>query len=200
MRADKTQAREFVFVDGGVTMYNNPAFQMFLMATVDRYWAHGAAASKGWKTGSDQMLIVSVGTGTSPAVLGQAGPRRHDEPALQRPDHPVRPDVRGARPSRTSSAAFRRVPGRRPDRPGGRRPARLRRAAGTGRQAVLLRPLRCRVDGGGARPILGCRDVPPKRVQQMDAVSAIGDMRKVGQAVARKKVELERIAGQSAAG
>jgi patatin-like phospholipase/acyl hydrolase len=30
--------REFIFVDGGVTMYNNPAFQMFLMATVDRFW------------------------------------------------------------------------------------------------------------------------------------------------------------------
>src|SRR5258705_487507 len=25
---------EFIFVDGGVTMYNNPAFQLFLMATV----------------------------------------------------------------------------------------------------------------------------------------------------------------------
>jgi patatin-like phospholipase/acyl hydrolase len=30
--------RQFIFVDGGVTVYNNLAFQMFLMATVDRYW------------------------------------------------------------------------------------------------------------------------------------------------------------------
>jgi patatin-like phospholipase/acyl hydrolase len=30
--------KPFIFVDGGVTMYNNPAFQMFLMATVDRFW------------------------------------------------------------------------------------------------------------------------------------------------------------------
>jgi len=29
----RTKEKEFVFVDGGVTMYNNPAFQMFLMAT-----------------------------------------------------------------------------------------------------------------------------------------------------------------------
>src|SRR5215210_3416639 len=28
---------EFIFVDGGVTMYNNPAFQLFLMATVKPY-------------------------------------------------------------------------------------------------------------------------------------------------------------------
>ena len=29
--------REFVLVDGGLTMYNNPAFQLFLMATLDAY-------------------------------------------------------------------------------------------------------------------------------------------------------------------
>jgi uncharacterized protein len=31
------EGQAFVFVDGGVTMYNNPAFQMFLMATDDRW-------------------------------------------------------------------------------------------------------------------------------------------------------------------
>src|SRR6516162_5979675 len=56
--------REFIFVDGGVTMYNNPAFQMFLMATLDRYWALKPDAR--WRPGADRMLIVSVGTGTSP--------------------------------------------------------------------------------------------------------------------------------------
>jgi hypothetical protein len=64
--ADKTQEKEFVFVDGGVTMYNNPAFQMFLMATLDRYWPK--APDKRWKTGADQMLVVSVGTGTAANV------------------------------------------------------------------------------------------------------------------------------------
>ena len=29
--------RDFVFVDGGLTMYNNPAFHLFLMATLDEY-------------------------------------------------------------------------------------------------------------------------------------------------------------------
>ena len=47
---------EFIFVDGGVTMYNNPAFQLFLLATVERY-------QLGWATGEDQMLLVSIGTG-----------------------------------------------------------------------------------------------------------------------------------------
>jgi Patatin-like phospholipase len=59
-------AKTFIFVDGGVTMYNNPAFQMFLMATVDRYWMKAPPLKRGWQTGVDQMLIVSIGTGTSP--------------------------------------------------------------------------------------------------------------------------------------
>jgi uncharacterized protein len=47
---------EFIFVDGGVTMYNNPAFQLFLMATVAPY-------KLSWPTGEDKMLLVSIGTG-----------------------------------------------------------------------------------------------------------------------------------------
>jgi hypothetical protein len=46
-------------------MYNNPAFQMFLMATVDRYWIKESPEKRGWTKGTDKMLIVSVGTGTS---------------------------------------------------------------------------------------------------------------------------------------
>jgi patatin-like phospholipase/acyl hydrolase len=49
---------EFIFVDGGVTMYNNPAFQLFLMATVKPYKLE-------WPTGEEKMLLVSVGTGTA---------------------------------------------------------------------------------------------------------------------------------------
>ena len=36
--------QQFVFVDGGVTMYNNPAFQLFLMATVEAYGLSGRPA------------------------------------------------------------------------------------------------------------------------------------------------------------
>lgn len=52
--------QDFIFVDGGVTMYNNPAFQMFLMATLEPYRLQ-------WKAGEDKMLIVSIGTGLSPS-------------------------------------------------------------------------------------------------------------------------------------
>jgi hypothetical protein len=57
--------KPFIFVDGGVTMYNNPAFQMFLMATVGQYWVKAPPESREWVPGTDKMLVVSVGTGTS---------------------------------------------------------------------------------------------------------------------------------------
>lgn len=51
--------QRFVFVDGGLTPYNNPAFIMFLMATLPEYRI-------GWGIGEKEMLLVSVGTGLHP--------------------------------------------------------------------------------------------------------------------------------------
>jgi uncharacterized protein len=53
--------KRFLFVDGGVTCYNNPSFQAFKMATVDPYKIN-------WQTGQDKMLLVSVGTGIQTAA------------------------------------------------------------------------------------------------------------------------------------
>ena len=70
----KIGPHQWVFVDGGVTMYNNPAFQLFLMATVDRYWPMAPEGKRGWATGPDQMLVVSVGTGTSSGARASLDP------------------------------------------------------------------------------------------------------------------------------
>jgi uncharacterized protein len=51
-------AKAFVFVDGGVTPYNNPAFLLYRMATAAPYCLN-------WKTGEKNMLLVSVGTGSA---------------------------------------------------------------------------------------------------------------------------------------
>jgi hypothetical protein len=51
-------SNHFIFVDGGVTMYNNPGFQLFLMATLPPY-------NLCWAAGEETMLLVSVGTGAS---------------------------------------------------------------------------------------------------------------------------------------
>jgi len=45
-----------MFVDGGLSMANNPALQLFLMATLKGFNLH-------WPTGENNLLIVSIGTG-----------------------------------------------------------------------------------------------------------------------------------------
>jgi len=52
--------KTFVFVDGGVTPYNNPSFLLYRMATQEAYGLN-------WKTGEKNLLIVSVGTGSAPS-------------------------------------------------------------------------------------------------------------------------------------
>ena len=59
----------FVFVDGGVTTYNNPAFLAFQMATAKPYHVN-------WATGADKLLIVSIGTGS--AAKARAGLQAND--------------------------------------------------------------------------------------------------------------------------
>ncbi len=45
-----------VFIDGGVSMANNPALMLFLMTTIQGY-------GYGWRKGSDHLQLISVGTG-----------------------------------------------------------------------------------------------------------------------------------------
>lgn len=52
-----------VFIDGGVSMANNPAMQLFLVATLKGFPFR-------WETGADRLLIVSVGTGRFEGKLG----------------------------------------------------------------------------------------------------------------------------------
>jgi patatin-like phospholipase/acyl hydrolase len=63
----KVGEQEFIFVDGGMTMYNNPAFQFFLIATVEAY-------NLAWPTGEKEMLLVSIGTGTDPKANANLAP------------------------------------------------------------------------------------------------------------------------------
>ena len=51
-------SKTFVFVDGGVTPYNNPAFLLYRMATHSAYKLN-------WERGEDKLLVVSVGTGSA---------------------------------------------------------------------------------------------------------------------------------------
>jgi hypothetical protein len=182
--------REFVFVDGGMTMYNNPAFQMFLMATVDRYWPFAPADSRGWETGKDKMLIVSVGTGTSPDV--RAGLEPEDMNLLFNAT---------TIPSALMFAALNEQDF-------------LCRAFG---DCIAGDPLDREVGdmigaGGPAMPKLftyvrynaeltetglaaiGCGAIAPNAVRKLDAVESIPALREVGTAVAEAKVKADHFA------
>ena len=47
---------EGAFIDGGISPHNNPALQLFMLATLHGY-------GLGWPTGRDDIFLVSVGTG-----------------------------------------------------------------------------------------------------------------------------------------
>ena len=53
---------KFLFVDGGMTPYNNPALIAYLTATLPAYKFN-------WPTGVDKLHLVSIGTGRLPSVL-----------------------------------------------------------------------------------------------------------------------------------
>jgi len=55
----KDEEKTFVFVDGGVTPYNNPSFLLYRLATDPAYRLM-------WPRGERDLLLVSVGTGAAP--------------------------------------------------------------------------------------------------------------------------------------
>lgn len=181
---------DFLFVDGGVTPYNNPAFQLFLMATAEPY-------RLGWRTRSPQdMLLVSIGTGTSPQANG----------ALQAEDMHLLFNA-STIPSALMLAALNeqdllcRMFGR--------------CLAGD----PLDRELHSMVEGsalyGTGGPVdpklftyvrynaeltreglnaLGLADIDPRHVQKLDSVEHKHELQRVGQAIAQRKVDRSHFA------
>jgi patatin-like phospholipase/acyl hydrolase len=176
-------AQKFVFVDGGVTTYNNPAFQTFLMATVEPYHLN-------WPTGEDKMLVVSVGTGASP----------NEKIDLQISDLNILRQV-AAIPSALMFAALNeqdtlcRVFGKClaghildseiGDLIGSKGPAQPKLFTYMRYNAELTRK---------GLDKLGLHDVDPEDVQKLDSVEHIPDLQRVGRTVAEKYVRKEDFA------
>jgi uncharacterized protein len=174
---------DFVFVDGGVTMYNNPAFQLFLMATLDSY-------RLGWAATESDLLLVSVGTGRSPKA-----------------DDHLRPgDMNlvfnaGSVPAALMYAALNeqdllcRVFGRcRHGAPIDRELGDQMHGSGLLKDR-LFSYVRYNAElSRSGLDDLGLADVEPEDVQRMDSVQHIPELRRVGQAVARDVVP-EHFAG-----
>lgn len=179
---------QFVFVDGGVTTYNNPAFLAFEMATAAPY-------RMGWPTGADRLLIVSVGTG------GAAKAR----PELQADDLWLLDHAKNI-PGALMNAASAgwdmacRVVG--DCRFGGELDHEVRTlVAGPGEAPTSTVPKQfsyLRYDPDVSRAgldALGLAEVDAKLVQVMDSVDHIPLIQRVGSVYAARSVRREHLAG-----
>jgi uncharacterized protein len=194
---DRTREKQFVFVDGGVTMYNNPAFQMFLMATLDCYWPRAPQGRRGWHAGTDRMLVVSVGTGTSPDVRQGLDPDDMNLlfnatsipsalmfAALNEQDLLCRVfgDCLAGDPLDRELGSL--IPGRGPLAEGQKLFTYLRYNAELTREGL---------------DAIGCHDIEPEAVQKLDSIEAIPELLAVGTAVAEHKLKPSHFAGFRAA-
>jgi uncharacterized protein len=165
-------------------MYNNPAFQMFLMATVDRYWIGAPEDKRGWETGVDKMLIVSVGTGTS---AGENYSLKPNEMHLLFNATNI--------PSALMYAALNEqdflcrvfgdcVAGPLLDREVG---AMMPSRGPLNEKLFRYARYNAELTVDGLR-VLGCGGVEPESVQKMDSIAAIPDLAQIGKAVANREV------------
>ena len=174
-------AYDFVFVDGGVTTYNNAAFLAFQTVTAAPYRIQ-------WQTGPDRMLIVSVGTGSAPAV----------RPGLK-PDDMWLLDAAKTVPGALMNAAAAgwdmacRVLGEcRFGRPIDQEVGDL---VGSDTFSGAKQFAYVRYDPDVSQPglnALGLADVKAADVQTLDAIDHIPDIQRVGKAFAARHVDVKQ--------
>ena len=183
----KDDSKAFVFVDGGLTPYNNPAFLLYRMATE-------AGFRLNWAEGEDKLLVVSVGTGAAAAV---------DED-VEDPSRGLLENV-AALPNALMYAAMvdqdtncrlvgRCVNGASLDREiGDMIPREADGKMIPLSQDLGRRFLYARYNADLSREgldALGLNDIKPKNVQKLDSIEYIPDLRKVGRKLA-KEIKIE---------
>jgi hypothetical protein len=175
---------EFLFVDGGVTTYNNPAFQLFVMATAEPYRLC-------WPTGTERLLLVSIGTGTSPNARKGLRPKDLNllfnarsipaalmYAALNEQDFLCRVfgDCRAGDPLDREVGTLIGMAG----------PANPKLFSYLRYNAELTRQ---------GLDDLGLAQIEPRDVQRLDSIEHVTELQQVGQAVAEHKVRPEHFAG-----
>jgi hypothetical protein len=177
----QSDEKTFVFEDGGVTPYNNPAFLMYRMATLPEYKLN-------WETGEDKLMLVSVGTGAVPSLeVEVTGAHNVLSNASMLPGvfmygASVDQDINCRTIGRCVHGAMidRELGDLVPRQEGTAIPL----AKNLGR-AFLYARYNADLSTKGLKE-LGLPDVEPESVSQLDSVKAIDDLRRVGQAVARE--------------
>ena len=171
---------EFIFVDGGITTYNNPAFQAFLMATVGPY-------AMNWTVGEDNLLVVSIGTGTSAQANKNLNPSDMNL-IYNATSIPSALMYAASNEQDFLCRVFGRcVAGDMLDREvldmiGKKGPVSPKLFTYSRYNVELSRE---------ALDALGLRDINPEDVQKLDSVDHVGELQDVGRALAERKVKPE---------
>ena len=191
------RSNEYEFIDGGVSTYNNPSFQVFLEATEKDY-------KFGWPAEPDKLLLISLGTGYCPLtipegkasgycllewakytvedLLGDANLQQNvvmhwlgESPAPEVPTGMAEMEAAGVEDGAPSVDTLDRVS------------ARLGMKKQLTYQRITIGLTRKRLDG------LGLTQIDPDKVRQMDAVDQMGNMQQIGKAIADEQVHMERL-------
>lgn len=196
---DETGKKQsYEFVDGGVSSYNNPALQVFLEATIPQY-------GYGWPMGSDQVLLISLGTGFN-AVTIDAG-KAADYNLIDWGKYVVKEmmneanlqqnlllHIIGQRPPAAKSATAELV---KSGAAKGVPDEKVMTQIGVGLNANKLLTYQ-RITVGLTRQRLeqlGLADIDPVKVREMDAVDQIPNMQRIGAAVAKEQVRMDALTG-----
>jgi len=179
----KNEERKFVFVDGGMTPYNNPAFLLYRMATASGYKLN-------WANGEDKLLLISVGTGAAAT----------EEDDLNDPSRGLFENVAGIPKALMYGAMVDQdtncrllghcVNGTLLDREiGDMIPRTSDGAVITYRENLGRQFLYARYNADLSRvglDELGFKDIKSKRVQKLDSIRYIDDLRRIGKKVAEE--------------
>lgn len=174
-------AKTFVFVDGGVTPYNNPAFLLYRMATQAPYKLN-------WPTGERNLLLISLGTGAAPGVdsdvLGNTlVSNLKDLPSALMYGASVDQDINCRVVGRcVHGAPIDRELGDLIPRDAHGENLSLEHDLG---KAFLYARYNAELSRAGLDK-LGLPNIEPALVSQLDSVKAIDDLRRIGQEVAQE--------------
>jgi hypothetical protein len=173
----KIGEHEFIFIDGSISSYNNPAFRAFITATAQPFGLH-------WKTGTNDLLVISIGTGSV----------THEDRQLKRSDMNLLHDATTLIPSILLSTVQEQdmlcrlfgecLQGTAIDRELGTMIGTP--ALGGTKLFTYLRYNEELTTAGLDR--LGLPDIKPDNVQKIDSVDFLHDLSRVGKKIAEQQV------------
>ena len=162
------------FIDGGMSSYNNPAFQLFVEATQPEYGIR-------WDTGEKKMLLVSIGTGFRSEKIPY--PKAQNFNALSWAPYAIGSFMDSA--NLQQNILMQLMSQKPPDQKPG---------SGTDYISEKFQPLltyhRYTISFTRERfKKLGLADIDVNAVQAMDCIDQIPELQRIGQAIADEQVQ-----------